>query len=224
MFFHWRPSRAVLSDTNAELIETYEAIRSDYRKVVSHLRGHAAKHSSEYYYYMRSASFRNEYTRAAKFIYLNRTCWNGLYRVNQQGIFNVPKGSKTNVLLDGDDFEAIATLLREAQLVCADFEPQIDAAQKGDVVFADPPYTVRHKHNGFVKYNETLFCWNDQVRLRDALLRAKQRGVNILLTNADHKSIRALYQPPFQFEEMSRFSAISGLSSSRGKYAELLVR
>lgn len=223
MFFHIQPARSVLSDANAALIETYQAIQSDHEKVATYLRGHASKHSPEYYYNVRAMGCRNEYSRAAQFIYLNRTCWNGLYRVNQQGAFNVPIGTKTNVLLDDDDFEGVAHLLKDCELSTSDFEDQIDRASDGDLIFADPPYTVRHKHNGFIKYNENLFRWEDQVRLHGALVRAKERGARVLLTNADHESIRTLYDQDFSITELSRYSAISGASSSRGSYPELLI-
>lgn len=223
MYFHWQPTRAVLSDCNAALVETYSAVKRDHQKVAAHLRRHALRHDEEYYYQVRSSARRTAFTRAAQFIYLNRTCWNGLYRVNRQGSFNVPKGSKSTVELESDDFAAVAKLLQRASIVCSDFEVQIDTAKAGDVVFADPPYTVRHKHNGFVKYNEKLFSWDDQVRLRDSLHRAKERGVFVVSTNADHESIRELYAASFRIEELARFSAISGTASSRGKYAELLI-
>lgn len=223
MFFYSRPEKSVLSDANSSLIETYCAIKNDHQKVVSYLCTHASKHSEDYYYSVRSMECRNEYSRAAQFIYLNRTCWNGLYRVNKQGAFNVPKGSKTKVFLDDDDFGAIALALVNSEISTGDFESQIDKAADGDVIFADPPYTVRHKYNGFIKYNETLFSWEDQVRLRDALLRAKRRGAKILLTNADHESIRTLYERDFSLVEASRYSAISGAAGSRGKYPELLI-
>lgn len=223
MFFHCGPRKAVLSDMNAALVEVYNAVKSDASRVEKHLRTHAANHSQEYYYEIRSKRFRNECTRAAQFIYLNRTCWNGLYRVNQEGFFNVPKGTKSDVILETDDFSAISKSLKNCKILLSDFEVQIDKSKAGDVIFADPPYTVRHKHNGFIKYNEVLFSWDDQVRLRDALLRAKTRGVRILLTNADHESIRSLYRKGFFIREMSRYSAISSLSGTRGEYPELLI-
>lgn len=221
-FSHCHP-RAVLSDTNERLIETYAAIKDDYKKVVQALGRHARKHNKDYYYKVRQQKFKNEYTRAAQFIYLNRTCWNGLYRVNLDGVFNVPKGTKDRVLLGDDDFGAIAKKLCAAEIACADFEIQIDRAMESDVVFADPPYTVRHNYNGFVKYNEVLFSWDDQLRLHAALLRAKQRGVRIFLTNANHDSIRALYQADFSIFSVKRYSAISSSSTSRGSYSELLI-
>lgn len=222
MFFHWNPPQAVLSDANAALIETYCAIKDSADDVGRKLEEHAQKHSPEHYYATRSAVFENIVERAAQFIYLNRTCWNGLYRVNKLGVFNVPIGTKQNVLLATDNFQLIAQRLSGATLSHADFEAQIDKSIEGDFIFADPPYTVRHKHNGFVKYNEQLFSWDDQVRLRDAIARAKSRGVQTLVSNADHDSIRELYSG-FKLDEVSRFSAIAGAGAKRGSFDELLI-
>lgn len=223
MFFHCLPYRAVLSDANGELIETFMVIKEEPEAVFQALQTHSTHHSTEYYYQVRSMKCRTAVTRAARFIYLNRTCWNGLYRVNKQGEFNVPKGTKSSVIFDTDDFVSISVLLEDVELVCSDFESQIERAQAGDFIFADPPYTVRHKHNGFIKYNENLFSWDDQERLCAALLRAKSRGASVLVTNADHESIRTLYAD-FDLEEVSRYSAISGAGSRRGQFDELLIR
>ncbi|WP_261503540.1 DNA adenine methylase, partial [Burkholderia multivorans] len=159
----------------------------------------------------------------ARFIYLNRTCWNGLYRVNKNGQFNVPIGTKSNVLLDTDDWPTVSAALRQAKLLVSDFEPIIDQAKRNDIVFADPPYTVKHNNNGFVKYNENIFAWQDQIRLRDALLRAKKRGAHIFCTNADHISIREIYEDHFTVTSVARGSVISGKADSRGKTSELLI-
>lgn len=223
MFFHSAPQRAVLSDKNQELIECYQAIKDDPDKVTDALKIHARLHSDEYYYQVRSMKCRTPHGKAARFIYLNRTCWNGLYRVNLRGEFNVPRGTKNDVLMSTDDFDGISATLANAELVCSDFEIQIDRAIKGDLIFADPPYTVRHNFNGFVKYNEVLFSWNDQLRLCGALARAKSRGANVFVTNADHESVRELYRE-FEISDVKRYSAISGNSQRRGTFSELIIR
>lgn len=223
MFFGLHPARALLSDCNVELIETYKAIADDWQAVHAHLRRHDRLHSKAHYYSVRDQRPRNAATRAARFIYLNRTCWNGLYRVNRQGVFNTPIGTKTRAILATDDFEAVANLLRRAHLVAGDFETQIDAANEGDLIFADPPYTVRHQYNGFVKYNEQLFSWADQERLCAALARAKDRGANVICTNADHWSIRELYERDFKIFPLERYSSIAGAGGTRGRYAEVVI-
>ncbi|MDT4863701.1 Modification methylase DpnIIA [compost metagenome] len=107
----------------------------------------------------------------------------------------------------------------------SDFENLIAAAKEGDFVFADPPYTVRHNYNGFIKYNEILFSWKDQQRLANALLQAARRGVKIICTNANHESVRSLYDfDEFEQIQVSRNSSISAKSSSRKSFEELIVR
>lgn len=223
VFFSLKPKSAILSDTNEDLVDTYQAIKDDWKAVRRLLSAHHKNHNKNYYYLIRDRAPTNQYIKAARFIYLNRTCWNGLYRVNQQGAFNVPIGTKTNVLLKGDDFSSVADRLKNCNLLVEDFESTINRAGEGDLVFADPPYTVRHNLNGFIKYNEKLFSWDDQIRLRDALLRASHRGANIVSTNADHRSVRDLYRRDFSVGHASRFSSISGLSKSRGEYSELVI-
>lgn len=223
IFFSLRPNVAVLSDLNADLINTYVSIRDCSDKVSVVLRRHHRQHSKIYYYEVRGKSFRAKHTRAAQFIYLNRTCWNGLYRVNLSGTFNVPIGTKTKVILDTDNFQATAELLCRAELHCRDFEATINQAGANDVIFADPPYTIHHNHNGFIKYNENIFTWQDQIRLRDALVRAVARGTKVIMTNANHDSVRALYANGFSLTPVSRMSIIAGASSARKAYEELLI-
>lgn len=224
VFFHLKPSRAILSDINPELIAAYEAIRDESAALNERLAVHQAKHGHNYYYEVRESNPRLRATRAARLIYLNRTCFNGIYRVNLKGKFNVPKGSKTTVTLDTDDFEGAGRLLKNAEIRVSDFEPMIDRAQANDFVFADPPYTVRHNVNGFVKYNESLFSWEDQIRLAGALARARDRGAIVVSTNADHESLRALYRiRGFSLKEVSRYSSISADSKSRKQFEELVI-
>lgn len=223
LFFTLKPQHAVLADVNPELINLYSVIRSSPSILRNKLAQHHRLHSKEYFYKMRSSVPRSEVGRAARFLYLNRTCWNGLYRVNMQGKFNVPIGTKTSVLLDTDDFEGVSELLSTATLLCKDFESVIDLAGLDDFVFVDPPYTVAHNFNGFVKYNEVLFSWSDQERLKEAVIRAKNRGAKILVTNAAHASVRELYAG-FEQIPVSRAGVIAGKSAARGKFDELVIR
>lgn len=223
VYFYLAPTQAILCDANDDLIETYRVVKRAWRILVEKLSNHHRRHSPSYYYKIRDEFPSDKIESAARFIYLNRTCWNGLYRVNLNGTFNVPIGTKTDVLMKSDDFQRAAKLLKGATLMASDFELAIAEAHAGDVIFADPPYTVRHKFNGFIKYNENLFSWNDQLRLKDALKEAKQRGARIYLTNADHESIRDLYGRDFEVKELTRYSAISGTAVTRGNFSELLI-
>lgn len=224
VFFHLKPEKAILGDVNKELINTYSAIKADWQLVYRYLKEHQRNHSSDYFYKLRGSSPRSIYTEAARMIYLNRTCWNGLYRVNKKGQFNVPIGTKTRVLLDTDNFEGIATRLRKTELLWQDFGKTLASAKDGDFVFVDPPYTVNHNMNGFIKYNENLFSWDDQIRLRDSIDSATERGAKVLILNADHECIHELYQQYPARLSLTRASVIAGKASSRGTYGELAIQ
>jgi DNA adenine methylase len=224
VFFHLKPKRSLLGDTNPDLIAAYSGIKHNWKGVVKSLQYHSRRHSDEHFYAVRERRPKEGIPRASRMIYLNRTCFNGIYRVNLRGEFNVPRGTKDSVLLDSDCFDQMAKLLEGADLRVADFEELINEAKAGDFVFADPPYTVRHNFNGFVKYNEKLFSWQDQERLAKALIRAKRRGVHILSTNANHSSIHELYRDcGFNLVTTSRFSSISASSEYRKQFDELII-
>lgn len=224
VYFHLRPKSAVLGDMNADLIQCYAAVRESPSAVEAALARHQRHHSETYYYEERRRKHRSPAEAAAQLIYLNRTCWNGLYRVNLKGEFNVPIGTKENVILSSDNFQSTSRTLQGAQLFAQDFEATIDRAEDGDLLFADPPYTVKHNYNGFLKYNEKIFSWDDQRRLRCALERAKDRGVRILLLNANHASIRDLYRGFGEHHVLSRNSVLAGDAAYRGKSTELAIR
>lgn len=224
VYFYLQPRRAILSDINPDLVAAYRGIRDNWKGVVRSLAYHARAHSDAYYYSLRDKSPRQLVPRASRMIYLNRTCFNGIYRVNLNGKFNVPRGSKEDVLYESDNFEEMSRLLQGAELRQADFESVVDEAISGDLVFADPPYTVRHNLNGFIKYNEKLFSWQDQERLAAALVRARDRGAHVVSTNANHASVRELYREHgFLLRTTSRFSSISAASDSRRQFEELII-
>lgn len=223
VFFSLKPKNAILSDLNFELIETYCAIRDNYGRVEMELKKHHRNHSKSYYYEIRTKRLKISATRAAQFIYLNRTCWNGLYRVNLDGIFNVPIGTKTNVVLPTDNFKGISKLLKGVRLKNEDFEPIIAKAKEGDLLFVDPPYTVKHNNNNFRKYNEHIFGWEDQIRLCKSLSAAKERGAKIILCNADNESILRLYKGIGKILKLSRFSKLAASASKRQRTTELAI-
>lgn len=222
VFFHLAPAQALLSDINSNLINVYLAIRDDWRLVQAELQRLQTLHSSSFYYEERRRIRRSPHTRAAQFLYLNRTCWNGLYRENLSGKFNVPIGTKTQVILPDDDFEVASSILKNAKIMSCDFEETLDAACEGDFVFIDPPYTTAHNTNGFVKYNQKIFSWMDQVRLQCAIAEAYGRGATVLMTNADHQTIHELYSSMGTPQLVSRASVISGKPEGRGRTTEAL--
>lgn len=228
VFFHLRPRKAILGDINSDLINAYQAIKKNWEEIEVGLRYHQRRHREDaerYYYQMRDQDPGNSLTQASRLIYLNRTCFNGIYRVNKNGQFNVPRGTKDSVVIDTDDFEFVSKLLKKATLMAGDFEPLINRAKEGDFVFCDPPYTVRHNYNGFLKYNEVLFSWSDQERLAKALRKAALLGAKVLCTNAHHDSIHELYDHQvFDLKVVSRYSTISADVDSRRDFEELVIR
>ena len=143
--------------------------------------------------------------------------------MNLRGEFNVPIGTKSSVLLETDDFESISRLLSCVDLRVADFAETINQAGRNDMVFIDPPYTVKHNLNGFIKYNETLFSWDDQVRLRDSVVEASTRGASIILTNAYHASVKKLYRKIGTQHRLYRHSILAADSTKRKICEELLI-
>jgi DNA adenine methylase len=223
VFFDLLPPRSLLSDKNPELIEAYQVLRDHPLPLQEKLSEHDQLHSDDYYYEVRSSASAEALERAARFLYLNRTCWNGLYRVNQRGEFNVPRGTKNKIILEGENFEAFARALSGADLRCSDFEDSIKLAGQGDLVYADPPYTVKHNMNGFLKYNQEIFSWEDQIRLCRAAEAARERGATVILSNADHASLWELYKDADDISRVSRASVISGKVSGRATTSEIVA-
>jgi DNA adenine methylase len=222
VYFHLQPHAAILSDVNRELIHLFRVIRDNWATFGAAMEAHQRQHSREHYYAVRSSEPADGIARAARFLYLNRTCWNGLYRVNRKGNFNVPIGTKDTVLFPDDDFKTIAATLAGAELMSSDFEPVIERAGAGDLVFVDPPYTVRHNFNGFLKYNESIFSWADQVRLSECAKAAVQRGAALIVTNANHESVVDLYKDTFAYRELTRSSVLAASSARRGLTTEAI--
>jgi DNA adenine methylase len=222
IFFHLLPRKSIVSDVNEELIELYTVIRDRPAALMRAMQAHHAVHSKRYYYKTRANIPTDKVGRAARTMYLNRTCWNGLYRVNLKGSFNVPIGTKSSVIFDNDDFNMISKYLKHADIRCSDFEPIIAEAISGDFVFVDPPYTVKHNINGFLKYNENIFSWNDQVRLRGAVADAIRRGAAVVVTNADHESVRDLYKDICDYRSVARASVLAGEAARRGQTTEAI--
>jgi DNA adenine methylase len=225
VFFAIHPRKAVLADLNPHLISTYRTLEADWRAVWTKLQEHHRRHSQlpDYYYAARASKPRSEAGLAAKFIYLNRTCFNGIYRVNLKGEFNVPKGTKNSVIFPDDNFHEISLRLKNAKILVADFEEIIDSAGRGDFLFIDPPYTVKHNNNGFIKYNERIFSWQDQERLAKALRRLRGRGGKALVTNAAHQSVVDLYGGLGEVHVLDRCSTLSSDVSKRMTVEEIAV-
>jgi DNA adenine methylase len=147
----------------------------------------------------------------------------GFYRVNLRGEFNVPIGTKDLVAYPEDYLQGISTCLHHVSIRVADFEETIDKAMADDFVFVDPPYTVMHNNNNFLKYNANLFSWTDQLRLVSAVKRAARRGAAIMISNADHHSVRALYSDFGTHHRVNRASVLAADFLHRRKTTELVI-
>lgn len=222
LFFLLSPKRAVLSDTCSELIAVYLAILDDAGAVAD--AALSLSLDKETYYKVRKARSDERHARAGEFVYLNRGCFNGLYRVNSSGDFNVPWGApKTTFIVEKSNLLACQRALTDPgiTLLSSDFEQALADCQPGDLVFLDPPYVTRHSNNGFVEYNESLFSWQDQVRLARVAESLRQRGCHVLVTNAMHADLVALF-PNFSAHKIARRSTLAAAVSKRGAVTEAL--
>jgi DNA adenine methylase len=222
LFFSLRPGKAVLSDVIEPLIETYRTIRRTPAAVFkSTLQWEVSR---EAFYEVRKMSplEMTEVDRAARFLYLNKTAWNGLYRVNRAGQFNVPFGMpKSSRIVTQQQLEDAACHLAFADLTVADYLSIIRGAQPNDFVFVDPPYASAETSRSFTHYNSTLFSWQDQVTLAGVCRELADRGVHIVVTNADKSEIRDLYDD-FYVGSIARQSTLAGSSKHRRRTTELV--
>jgi DNA adenine methylase len=223
LFFGLEPRIAVLSDCNKELIETYLAIRDDWQLVSNLLKGHSERHNDEYYYHVRGQNIHDIYESAARFIYLNRTCWNGLYRVNRDGKFNVPRGTKNSVIMSSDDFGSISQLLKRVELASDDFSSAMAKAGPGDFVFLDPPY-VTGSDAKFKKYNGKVFDNKDLKRLFVSIEEARYKGAKIIMTYHDPVIVEEYFGHSVTIFTVERRDTLAGKISGRGLYQESIVR
>ncbi len=224
VFFALSPKTAVISDINDELINLFVIMRDHPDELKYHMLEHQHNHSKDYYYYIRSSNFPDNIRKAARTLYLNRTCFNGLYRVNKNGQFNVPIGTKKNCIYDIQKFDCYSKLLKNAIIRKEDFRTSIARAKEGDLVFADPPYVSAKNEKGFIKYNEKLFTWNDQIDLMKILIKAREYGVKIMSTNTNSKELKEMYlQNHFNVYELERNSTVAGNLANRKSVKEILI-
>jgi len=227
-FFSRRPRRALLTDINPNLLATYTAIRDDVEGVIGGLRRLAGSHSKERYYQVRERYNQGRRVsgskRAAMFIYLNKTCFNGLHRVNRKGEFNVPMGAYKNPrILNEDGLHAASAALQGSDLRCASFDTLLENAKPGDFVYFDPPYEPVSETASFTSYARDGFSRDDQTRLRDVFKALDRRGCKLMLSNSDVPFIRGLYGD-FNVETVAAPRAINCDATKRGKVSEVVVR
>lgn len=219
-----RIQKAVLCDANPDLIETFRCVRDEPEALIRALRRH--RNDEEHFYGVRALkpASLSPVQRAARFIFLNRCGYNGLYRVNSRGEFNVPFGRYVNPkICDQDNIRAASRALQIADLRHADFEDAA-AAKRRDFVYFDPPYVPLTKTASFTAYVRQGFGPDDHARLRTLALRLKSRGVGFLLSNSSTAEVRALYSEGFTLETVDARRLINCQPSGRKSVPELLIQ
>jgi len=219
-------SQAFLSDANQSLIDTYIAVRDQVEDVIAILRKHRKKHDPDYYYLVRAIdpSRLPLAGRAARIIYLNKTCYNGLYRENKSGQFNVPFGRYENpTICDAANLRVVSRALQGADIARRGYDSVRERAQPGDFVYFDPPYHPLSATSSFTAYDRKGFSEDDQRGLRDVFGELARRGVHVMLSNSDTPLVRELYAA-FHIERVYASRSINSKGNRRGKIAELIVR
>lgn len=227
VFFHLvakNPNlRATLSDQNVELINCYNMIKNELPSVIRYLKKH--KNDSEHFYKVRAQDVDDlsPAERAARLIFLNKTCFNGLYRVNRKGQFNVPFGRYENPkICDEVNLRAAERALCNAKINTANFEAVASLAKKGDFVYLDPPYQPLSTTSSFTGYTRNSFGEADQIRLANMFKKLTDKGCYAMLSNSDTPFIRELYED-FNIETVYANRAINSKADKRGRVAEVAI-
>lgn len=215
--------KVFLSDYNSDLINTFVQIRDNIWDVIEILKTY--KNTNNFFLTIRENIPCDSVAKAARFIYLNRTCYNGLYRVNSKGKFNVPFAYRKNLdLVRINLLKDVSLNLQNTEIFVADFFKTNENISKGDFVFIDPPYAVSGNNNGFLEYNEKIFSWADQIRLKNFLTKINNKGVYFIMSNAKHKAIRKLYSEFKNPIKIKRYNSIGGKGARRGMVEEYLFK
>jgi DNA adenine methylase len=228
LFFYLQPDNAYISDMNEELINLYQVVRDNVDELVADLQKHDI--SKEYFMEIRNIDRTEEYEnwsdvqKASRFIYLNRTCFNGMYRVNSKGEFNVPFGHYKNPrILDENNLINCSNLLQRTEIKHADFSEILKKVKKGDFVYFDPPYVPLSETSSFTSYTKDGFDIDMQFKLRDVCDELDSMGVKFLLSNSDTKLVNELYEN-YNIKKVFASRQINANADGRGKITEVLVR
>ena len=230
LIFHLQPKKAVINDFNEELINVYKTIKDNVEELIIDLKSH--KNESDYFYNIRSLDRGNEYSnlsniqKASRVIYLNKTCYNGLYRVNSSGEFNSPFGKYKNPnIINEVTLRAVNGYLNsnKINILNKDFEEVVIGIKKGEFVYFDPPYDPVSKSSNFTGYVQGGFDMQDQIRLRDLCEKLNQKGVKFLLSNSATPFIEDLYKD-FEITYVKANRFINSKANKRGEIDEVLVK
>ncbi|NMA44912.1 MAG: DNA adenine methylase [Candidatus Diapherotrites archaeon] len=216
-------NHAFLNDFNKELITAYKVIKEQPKELIKELSSEKYKADEKTFYKIRENQPVNSIEQTARFIYLNRTAFNGLYRVNSKGQFNVPFGKYKNPkILDKENILAVSEALQKDELTSVDFEKAIEKAKKGDFVYFDPPYQRLEKTASFTKYTINDFTEKDQERLRDCFRKLDKKGCYIMLSNSYTKFILDLYKG-YKIHTVMATRLINCKAEKRGKIKEVII-
>lgn len=228
LFFELQQEQAYISDMNEELINLYSVVRDNVYELIKDLNKHEV--SKEYFLEIRNIDRTEKYAdlsdveRASRFIYLNRTCFNGMYRVNSQGQFNVPFGHYKNPrIIDENNLLNCSELLKKTEIKCADFSEILTKVKKDDFVYFDPPYVPLNETSSFTSYTKDGFDIDMQFKLRDVCDELDSMGVKFMLSNSDTKLINELYAN-YEIKKVFATRTINANADGRGKITEVLVR
>ena len=231
-FFHLVEHRprfsAILSDINSELINAYDIVKNRLEELIEELLRHEAEYGlapKQYYYQVRAEQPSDDVGKAARLIFLNRTCYNGLYRVNRMGKFNVPFGRYKNpTICDKENLLAVSQVLlwSKAKLLAADYKEATKGAEKGDLVYFDPPYQPVSATANFTSYTNSGFSFDDQIQLGDWFRELDKRGCRVLLSNSSKEEVRRIYCG-YSVHEVKVLRAISCKTDRRKGHTEFIV-
>lgn len=215
--------RVILIDSNNELVNCYRVIKENVERLIGLLNNPKFKNIEKVYYEIRAKEPTDKFERTARTIYLNKTCFNGLYRVNSKGKFNVPFGRYKNPMIcNADNLRTVSIALRNVEILCADFERCLEFARRHDFIYLDPPYQPLSKTSSFISYTKAPFSEKDQRRLHVVFKELDKIGCKLMLSNSDTHLIRKLYKD-FRIEVVYAKRAINCKASGRGEISELVI-
>ncbi len=228
VFFDLLPKKAILSDLNNELVVTYNVIKNNVDELIGTLKKH--KNNKDYFLKIRAKNIKDlsEVEIASRFIYLNRTCFNGLYRVNKQGGFNTPFGLNKNALIcDEVNLKKVSASLQKVTINHGDYKNVLKKAKKGDFIYFDPPYYPINKTSSFTAYTADSFLDKEQIELRDVFYQLHNRGCFVMLSNSDTPFINKIYSElkdkKVKINKIEAGRSINSKGTGRGKITEVLV-
>ena len=220
-----------VSDLNSDLILAYLAIRDKVTEVIESLENHSKKYQknqNKYYYHVRESEPISQIEKVSRLIFLNKTCFNGLYRVNSKGKFNVPLGRYTNPnIVNKENLLGVSKILQSSNLefFCRDFEQSLHDIKKGDFVYFDPPYQPTSHTANFTSYTNKDFNENDLERLANLVDRLDSRGCKVMLSNSKSKKVEKLFSSSkWKIKEIQVNRAINSNSKNRTGHSEILVK